>query len=864
MLALAVLVAFAGAPAAQGFQDLDPSTYVSPSGEYALFVDPSARTGAGEGRYRFTRKGEELWSGTRPWTLREAEVTNDGLVGGYAYGAGPSGGEGDSLTIVLLEANGTARLEELSKREGVSSCTSRPDPMVNGIFLDPDNDRMVVRFQTRLGILLDSGDWKLGEHWATYVLSSGIAGRRLRPRAALEMDERLGPISAARALPGTGLVLVHWGWYERDALGSVFTLHDAQGELRWRLDWRTEISGRDSSSPESALWQKLRQSGAILEVAAPGRFTLGDAAKLERATFEARRDEGTGTFEVREIARSLFEPRLQLGPTMLAPSGEPEHLLRPQHLGTIVLGEAPALPPIHDVIEFGVDGRGRLGVLCGNHLRREFVLVEADGAVLGTVELPGMPGGALFDMACVGGESWIVVTRPVTAGVGQSAWWVEPEAGRLVPIEGFNGTCSPELMSHDSGDPLPCRISGPHDPQDPSSWVQALAMTSDGRVAVLSHFPQRVQLFSRTGELERAIVLKEAWGREPRYPTGMRADLDGGVIVHDQGEPPIVRMDREGAVTAAFTPLFPDGNEFTLHGDVQVAPDGTLWTSDGYALLALDGTGVVQRVLGAERDAEALGKITALVVGPGDLLYAVDRRTGAVHVFDETGRRLHVCKPSAEDFADERVRRWLTVFASGEVFLSGDASKGLARFGANGERLGIGPATSADGLQKWYAQPGTGRMWVVGRSSVSLREADGRVLRSIERAPDGKWLHGLTDAAVARDGSLAVTSVETALGGRVVARLLVCSPEGEASRFLDLPPDFVTYRSFAFDGRKLACLLWDSAFTTSMGLVDLETGVVQRLALERSCVHWTPAFAADGSELWLFDGERRVERYRLD
>jgi len=318
-------------------------------------------------------------------------------------------------------------------------------------------------------------------------------------------------------------------------------------------------------------------------------------------------------------------------------------------------------------------------------------------------------------------------------------------------------------------------------------------------------------------------------------------------------------------VTSAFRPHFSDGNAFRPHGDVQVAPDGTLWTSDGYALLALDRTGVVQRVLGAERDADVFGKIAALMVGPGDRLYAVDRRTGSVHVFDDTGRRLHVCEPSAEDFADELVQRWLTVSDAGEVLLSGGASKGLVRFGANGERLGIDSLTPAETSQKWYAQPGTGRTWVVGRSSVLLKEPDGRVVRSIERAPDGTGLRGLVEAAVARDGSIAVCSVEASFGGRVSSRLLVCSAEGETTSSHDLPPEFVTDRPFAFDGRRLACLLWDSGGnTTSLGLLALETRVVRYAVLERSGVHWTPAFTAGGNELWLFDGDRRVERYRLD
>src|SRR5262245_28191087 len=141
---------------------LDPRTYASPSGEYELFVDPSQRTGGGEGRYRFARNGLVLWTGTRSWTLREAEVTDDGLVAGYAYGAGGRAGEDASLTVVLLESTGAARLEERTMRAGVASCTEIPEPMVNGFFLDTANDRLVVRAWPALS---EPDGWKKGECW---------------------------------------------------------------------------------------------------------------------------------------------------------------------------------------------------------------------------------------------------------------------------------------------------------------------------------------------------------------------------------------------------------------------------------------------------------------------------------------------------------------------------------------------------------------------------------------------------------------------------------------------------------------------------------------------------------------------------
>src|SRR5262245_44951687 len=135
-----VLLVCASAAQLSGRFVLDPKTYCSPSGEYALLVDPTRPDGGGAGRYRFTHQGTELWSGTRPWTLHETEVTDDGLVAGYAYGAGYEGGDGDALIIVLLDATGKVRLEERSKREGFHSDMGAPEPMVNGLFVDRAND----------------------------------------------------------------------------------------------------------------------------------------------------------------------------------------------------------------------------------------------------------------------------------------------------------------------------------------------------------------------------------------------------------------------------------------------------------------------------------------------------------------------------------------------------------------------------------------------------------------------------------------------------------------------------------------------------------------------------------------------------
>ena len=64
---------------------LNPKTYYSPSGHFALHVDPSQRQGKGPADYRLLMDGQEVWSGERPFTFRNACVLDDGTVKGYVY-----------------------------------------------------------------------------------------------------------------------------------------------------------------------------------------------------------------------------------------------------------------------------------------------------------------------------------------------------------------------------------------------------------------------------------------------------------------------------------------------------------------------------------------------------------------------------------------------------------------------------------------------------------------------------------------------------------------------------------------------------------------------------------------------------------
>ncbi len=68
-----------------GFGPVQMGSFVSPSGEYSLHMDPAHGWGQYSAIYRLSSKGKVLWSEKRPYTLREIAVTDKGLVVGFAY-----------------------------------------------------------------------------------------------------------------------------------------------------------------------------------------------------------------------------------------------------------------------------------------------------------------------------------------------------------------------------------------------------------------------------------------------------------------------------------------------------------------------------------------------------------------------------------------------------------------------------------------------------------------------------------------------------------------------------------------------------------------------------------------------------------
>jgi len=841
-LALAGL-SFLRAPDAPlaGSHDTQPATYESPSGEYALTVDPIDRHALGSARYRLVRAGAEVWACEQPFTFRGASVADDGRAAGFTWRL-KALGEIETWSLYLLDASGAICMHEELPRERLVSWMENPEPRLRAVLLDAPNDRLIVSVNTLR---------HRPEIWLIYSLSGRRLARILRP----EIDSQIGGM---RAVTGTPLVVVHQfvADSQRKHIGAKLQLLDEEGRSVWSLSWPDDYT---HPGPDRRVRDEIGATGPLRGRSAPRRFTVRRSEIDALVTFEVAKGANGAAWEVREVASVPYESPVKVRPGADAPAVE----LVP--LGKIELGEPAAPAPIRDVITFALDGRGWLGFVRDWGKTLAFVRVDPRGENLVEIPLPEAPGDLGWEMQLIGlsDERWLLAAEAEEAIRG---FWLDPLTRQATLIEAFppakllGATSDGGFVAFCKDNLLRVIDAGGHERfRRHVLSPDALAVTSEGRIALLYNGKNTLSFYTSSAVLESTFELAELLGREPRYPTGLRADVDGGLILHDfHGEPTIVRLDRDGAVRAGFHPRFEDGRRFELRGDVQFSGNGELWTSDGHALYALNQKGVVLRSLGAPPNAADLHAISALALGPGDSIHAVDRRTAAVHVFDSGGALRHVCKPDSSDFADELKNPSLSVSDAGEVLLSDDwLNRPVLHFAADGARLG---KLMLQDMAVAYAQHGSSRMWVVGYKEFHLVAADGELLRTIERTPEGNWLTPIGGAAVAPDGSIAVT---TRSPSTYSDRAHMYSPSGDPRRTIDLPADVPAWPAFAFDGRRLAFATYVHTQLGTVLLFDLDGGWRRFTPSAGAVEIWEPHFAVGGTELWLFDRKRTLERFSL-
>jgi hypothetical protein len=869
---------------------LSPKTYLSPSSKYSLLVNPSDLYGRGSATYKLTREGREIWSGEKPYTLWDACVGDDGLAAGYAYSqgwrgfseAGHKAGMGD-FRVVIIDARGKERLNQVAKREESRFLHTPPNPLASGLIMDGANDRLVIRVS-------DSDVNRQAESWWPYQLSTGKAAATFRPKELMADARPVRYVMDAKPVKGTPLTLLHWwryDWEKEHTRGARFTLIGQDGMPIWSMDLSADYeSGVDEKAAER-LMASLHRSGGILATEQPGRFDLRFVKDSQRVSFVVSRA-ANGPWIVSEVARRAFVETTAPEPR---PADRPLLTLRPA--GRIVLNSpfSEREPEVRNVSEFVFDDKGRIAFLRSSGSKSlALLVVDQEGKVLHCVPLDSARsenGAGWSGLTCVGLNKYLLIRGDLKDSNKMEGALVDVATGKATPIPGFTTTVLSEvagfrdggfvvkgglaemtsdnsLLAFDSRGKRLWSLPGNGDVNDPGSLFSPndVTVTSDGMVAVVDVIRKAVQFFDRAGRYDRAVDLKKAWGREPVYPSGISADRDGGVVIHDfQGDPPIVRMAADGTVRAELKPRLKNGRTFRL-SDAQIAPDGVLWVSDGHALYRLTDSGTAHRVLGEAPDPRLLDQAATVTLDSKGQIYAAVARTGAVHVFEPDGKWVRVCVPDAGDVPGELSSPHLTVADSGDVYLGLGMLGGnrFLHFSSEGKRIGIEASKLDEICEEWYAQPGTARRWVLGYEKVHLIEGTGAVVRTITRRADGLWLERPKTASAALDGSIAIMSGGKNLRAAGAIAVSLYSPHGEPIRTFILPPgEDWSYSRIAYDGKRVVI-----AGEKGTTLFDSSGKAVGRfIPSQDEEASWTPFLAPDGRRLLLFDGTKTFQCFEL-
>ena len=856
---------------------LHVKTYSSPSAKWSLEIDPGDLHGCGKGGYRMSAAGRKAWSAELPFTLCDAVVNDDGITAGYAYshgleGMGP-GGDKDgpgSLHIVILDGTGAVRLNETVKRKESRMLHAVPEPVARGFVLHPRDDRFIVQIGS-----------ESGESWWVYRLSTGKAVKRFVLRSATAVAESARDVASVRAVAELPLTLLHWWRYDQDTRksGALFMLCDLDGNSVWSLELPGDYTIANDEEAESRLRGMVRESGAILRASEPGIFELWFAAAGERVRFEALRDPAAPKgWSVKELAREKYEPPAEVKP---APVVEKRAL---PHLGSFVLGDNPPQGPIRGIDEFAFDGSGRIGFLRRDERKGyAFVLLDQSGRVLAEVALP-MTTDSETHIAWIADSRWIVTVSDIGIEGKARGWWLDADKQSLAEIAGFDcpsiesmagtgdggfvalatrrqqSTMTDHLIAFDASGKARWKHESESSLEASALFSpEDIAVTTRKEIAVVDNIRETVQLFDLGGVHLRTIGLKKAWKRKPNYPSAITPDADGGFIVYDfDGDPPFVRMRPDGRTRGVLRPRHADGRAIDAHTGLRAAPDGSLWTSDRHSFVRLRDDGVASRIVGTPPDEASLGQISAIAGDQRGQLYAVDDRTGAVHVFDSDGAKLRVCKPARNDFSGNVGSTHVAAADDGTVFLAMEnyGAPRYLHFAPDGKRTGIERLKVDAITQEWYPQPGTANLLVLGYHAAFLVDRSGKIVRKIERRSDRGWLDRPKDAAFASDGSFAILAGSSERSGHEQT-INFFTRDAEPVSMFPLPDGFAQLRGFNGThvtlGTEEDILLYDRGGTA-----------IQRFAGPNPRGQWDQFLTRDGRELWVVEfATRKVDRYAM-
>jgi len=861
---------------------LNPTTYTSLSGHYGLFVDPSAMNGSGPATYRLTHDGEEVWADEHPFSLWKAKVTDNGTVVGYAYegGATPPGNHGtgyNGLSIIILAPDGRVLLRDPAtshKADVAKNFSAGDSPSVSSFLIDQKGDRLIV--------CIPLENYYAGSEasivWWTYQMSTGEKTGDIVPDFPTFSGMGFQHEIFIEVVPDTPLTLVHSYIHsytnDKKMESAALTLLDPKGEQVWSFDF----PGEYNNLGKGWNWYRDMVERGIVQTSVDSLcFSFRSYSLSSRLSFFIDIDnESDSGWRVVEAARVEDHLPVETKKIVAQPDIESTEL---EQVGVIELKIPATEPsPIKDIYDFAIDHAGNIGFAREDKSgTTRFIRVDPTGEILSNfaLDLPKDEEAGWPRVVPVSNDRWLLMRESRAKVVGTRAWWIDADTGELDLIERFTSgrieslvptgdggfitlasrnmeyTIEDEINRYDREGRLLWNQQGPDFSR--GCTLQAATWVEDIGVATLSGISDTIEFFDMEGKHQRSINLDDILDFEPNYVTGLTTDLNGGLILHDfNGTPPIYRINAQGSVITQFQPRFPDGRVFRISGDVQVAPDGTLWTSDQHSLLRLNKEGVVDKIIGYQPDNDTLDEILAMTIDSKGNIYAVNERTAAVHVFDNKGEPLRICRPRPTDFATDGGIGSITVDGDGNIYYEtgayiNDHDRGYLGLSAQCDRIGFNHLGLDWITEEWRFKPGSRERWVLGYHEIYLLDADGKVTKTIKRRPNRNWLQNVQDGAVASDGSLAAIACPRDWGVRGSAELCIYDGNGGPIRTIPLAEDSIFAR-IAFNGSTVITV--DDG---TIHLYDVNGEAPRKFVLPEveGQMYWFPFMSPDGTEVWM-------------
>ena len=803
------------------------------------------------------------------------------------HGAGYS-----KLAVCILGTDGEVLQRDSSKAESdefrVNSFAFGNSPFVWGTLLDEKGDRFILQ--------VPRSEWRSPPAWWVYRLTTGEYIETVLPdlpAAAVQRPGELGLeiVVKVERVPETPFVVVHSyiddgsdGPQGRSARVAVVGL---DGKQLWVRDFPKEYVAEREFWFTNAIEQLSEQL-----FAEPGSFSFSSFHSGQRLSFSVALDSDSDSgWRVIETGRAsvshvtlVKEPLRAKVETVTLEELEPIRLRQPSGKGH----------PIANISDFVIDGDGCFGFVGWSSLgASRFIRVAPDGTVLADIALDELPDSNAKNrhLSPTLNGRWFIIQNSSGKRPPTRAWVLDPPTSELVELEHFSSSRIHSVAPTEDGGFIALSTTGQYslgaetverfDQHGKSIWKRdsrdieahlsfdaitwlpgmgAVAMTGKGRSSLT--------YFSLTGEAEEPIELPELLERKLEYPSGLRAGRDGGVLVYDfEGEPSCFVIDSERKGLDAWTPRLEDGRSIPIAGDIQTAPDGSYWTSDGRAFLRLNDKGVIDKVVRPLATGGDGGYEIIRTVDTKGQIYTFNHIAAEVRVYSSDGSYLHACKTESADYKIRIEIRGISVDGRGNVYAHlnnsfVDDGPEYLIFSPTGERIGWKGIDVDCTSENWLRKTAAGGMWVLGYDEIFLLDENDQVLKTILKRANGDWLQYTRNGAVGADDSLAVIS--TPLGMRITQKPPVISiydAKGEPLLTLEHQRDSAMHR-LAYNGKRLVI-----ADSHGVFLYDLKGNPPKKFApklIDKKKQSFLPFFSPDGNELWLVKRRRgEILRYRL-